>query len=386
MNDYEKYIIARWCYSIGRPIITDAEYTTLHNYISKLYPEDDYVNRSWSSDPCPKELLLKYNMGEYVYDVVLTDKTESIPSLNSFYEVEQTLEGITFGTLSYKHDGWNYQASYYNGRLILFQSRGRSNDAISAEHLMPMLPQTIPMQGKVTVVMELTVSNEAFEFCKKTFNNVSQRGAVSTLIANTEYSHLLSFHAFDILSEEQIDNIFGTLESWGYPTPRWFQVTSYNDLMEKVKLFSDYCPHYEYPTDGLVYKGDFTRAIRIMRWEEPIYKSYVLTDEECKSRGLETMYKESFGAHRISVGVQIYPIQLQNSTQSIIPMNNLQRIIDYNLQPGAPIAFRFASSAIADLDEDATRYLQREWEGSWEEYRKSIQQNEYLKSMEVVLH
>lgn len=386
MNDNEKYIIARWCYSIGKPIISDAEYTLLHNSMKKLYPEDGYVNRSWSSDPCPKELLLKHNMGEYIYDVILTDKTESIPSLNSFYEVEHALGQITFGTLSYKHDGWNYQASYYDGRLILFQSRGRSHDAVTAEHIMYLLPQTVPMKGKVTVVMELTVSNEVFEFCKRIFKNTSQRGAVSTLLAHTEYSHLLSFHAFNIISEEKIDNIFGTLESWGYPTPRWFQVTSYNDFMEKVKLFSDYKSHYEFPTDGLVYRGDLTRAIRILQWEEPIYKSYVLTEEECKSRGLTTMYKESFGAHRISVGVQIYPIQLQNSVQSVIPLNNLQRIIDYNLQPGAPIAFRFASSAIADLDESATRYLQTEWEGSWEEYRNSIKQNEYLKSVEVVLH
>lgn len=370
MNDLETYIVARWCYSIGKPIMTDAEYNQLHRTMQVIFPDNPYVNRSWSSDPCPKDLLVANGMEDYVYDVVLTDKTESIPSLNSYLEIEQTLRNIHGGTISYKHDGWNYQASYYKGRLVLFQSRGRSHDAVVAEHMMQYLPQRIPTEENTTVVMEVTVSNDIFEFCKKKFGNTSQRGAVSTLIANTQYSHLLTMHAFNIMSQKPYDNIFPTLSEWGYKTPMWRHVESYDDLLKAIDEYSAYEPNYAYPTDGLVYKGELTRAIRVQTWQEPILYSFVLEDRP---------YYEKHAAHRISVGVRIYPITLRNSTQGVIPMNNLQRIIDYNLQPGAPIAFRIASSAIADMDENATKLIQKQWYGKEEEYRQKIRIEEELK-------
>ena len=379
MNDLDKYIISRWCYSIGKPIISDAEYNQLHRTMCALYPDNPYVNRSWSSDPCPKELLIANNMQSYIYDVILTDKTESIPSLNTFLDLESVLGKIKYGTISYKHDGWNYQASYYDGRLVLFQSRGRERDAVSAEHMMPYLPQEIPMKGKVTVVMEMTVSNEAFEFCKRKFGNTSQRGAVSTLIANKEYSNLLSMHAFNIVSDTPIDNVFETLANWGYKTPMWKYVNSYDDILQALNEYSEFLPQYGYPTDGLVFKGEFTRAIRLMAWQEPIYYSYVLTKEECESMYIEGPYTEKHAAHRISVNVTIHPIIMKNSTQRTIPMNNLQRIIDYNLQPGSPIAFRIASSAIADMDEEATKLIQKEYFGREDEFRRKIRDEEDIK-------
>ena len=52
--------------------------------------------------------------------------------------------------------------------------------------------------------------------------------------------------------------------------------------------------------------------------------------------------------------------------------------MDYNLQPGAPIAFRIASSATADFDEETTRLLHKQWEGKWEEYKETIVLNEEI--------
>lgn len=371
MNDLDKYIISRWCYSIGQPIISDAEYNLLHSTMQELYPLNPYVNRSWSSDPCPKELLIANNMQKYIYDVLLTDKTESIPSLNTFTDLENELGNINYGTISYKHDGWNYQASYYNSRIILFQSRGRLRDAVPAEHMIQYVPNTIPMQGKVTVVMELTVPDEAFAFCKNKFGNTSQRSSVSTLLANQEYSKLLAMHAFNIISDQPVGNIFQTLSSWGYDTPMWTTVHSYDDILHALKGYSEFADKYGYPTDGLVYRGDVMRAIRLDYWEEPIYKSFVLLDKP---------YNEEHAAHRISVKCKIYPIKLKNNTQYELSLTNLKRILDLNLQPGYPVAFRIASSAIADVDEEATRLLQKKYEGKEDQYREYIIHEEEMKS------
>lgn len=381
MTDFEKYVIARWCYSIGQPIMEDFEYNQLHRTMLMIDPSNEYVTRSWSSDPCPVKLLEKHGLQKYIYSVVLTDKTESIPSLNSFYLLRQELGKFTGrATISYKHDGWNVQASYYDGRLILFKTRGRSNDAIQVDILSERIPQTIPKAGKVTVVMEATVSDTAFEFCKNKFGNKSQRGSVSTLLANKEYSHLISLHAFNIISDEKF-NVFETLQEWGFKTPMWKYVYSYEDILLELNEFSNFRQQYGIPTDGLVFSGELTRAIRLLAWEEPVYKSFVLTEELAKQLyGITaTPYEEDYGTHRTSIACRIYPITLENSTQRRVPLTNLQRIIDNNLQPGAPLAFRVASSAIADFDEESTRLLQKEFLYREEEYIKLVMEEESLK-------
>ena len=99
------------------------------------------------------------------------------------------------------------------------------------------------------------------------------------------------------------------------------------------------------PSDGLVITdGIKTKAARVLAWEEPIYRSYV------------TGYTEETNSYRISVGVTIYPIRLDNGTQRNIPCTNINRLIANNLEPGAPVAFRFVSGAIADLDAGCKKY------------------------------
>ena len=83
LSDKEKFILARWSYSVGQPLMSDSEYTQLLRYMEKMYPNDEYVKRSWSSDPCPTELLKKIDRTDLIYKVILSDRTESIPSLNS---------------------------------------------------------------------------------------------------------------------------------------------------------------------------------------------------------------------------------------------------------------------------------------------------------------
>ena len=51
LSSRDKFIASRWAYSVGAPIISDAEYTLLLDYMKSAYPNDEYVNRSWLSDP-----------------------------------------------------------------------------------------------------------------------------------------------------------------------------------------------------------------------------------------------------------------------------------------------------------------------------------------------
>lgn len=368
MTNLNKFIIARWMYSIGEPIMSDAEYTILLNTIQKTDPDNPYVHRSWSSDPCPVELLKEYGMEDAIRNIVLSDKTESIPSINDWGSLEAMYKDLDEeATLSYKHDGWNVQASYYNGELVQFQTRGRSNDAMSVEILKHRVPKKIPALGRRTVCMEATVSNENYKIVKAELNNRSQRGSVSSCLARSDYAKYIDLHAFSIIGDEQMLNPFPTLQEWGFQTVKWWIVHNYNELVEGIQNASRLVESYGSPTDGLVIRSSLTRAIRVAAWEEPIYHSYV------------TGYDETYGMHRVGVKAKIKPIAMRNSTQRLVSCTNYQRIIDNNLQIGYPIAFRLSSMAIADLDEESTRLLQEEWEGRLEEYRALVDRNEEAK-------
>lgn len=368
LNEREQFVVARWAYSVGQPIISDAEYTVLLRYMEATFPDDEYVQRSWSSDPCPTDLLKRIGRDDLIYKVILSDRTESIPSLNSNIEVKTDLYNIHGkGTLSMKHDGWNIQINYYNGKPVLITTRGRSSDAVDVSSLGEFLPQEIPFKGPCKVVLELTISKENFITCARLFNNVSPRSAVSTVLSKPEYYHLLSFTAFDIHGIDLGERCkFEVLREWGFNTPMYFEVSTYDDVMAALQELSNANDVYPEPTDGAVYDGIIRRAIRLLAWEEPIYYSFV---ED---------YLEKYGPYRISPSVLIYPILRKGTNQRQVSMTNWQRIIDYNLKPGAPIAFRIASSATADFDESATRLVQKQWEGKLEEYQKMIKENEEI--------
>lgn len=185
MSILERFIISRWMYSIGEPIMSDEEYNILVETVKAQYPDSEYVNRSWSSDPCPVELLRRYGYASAIRDIVLSDKTESIPSINNWATVESLYKDLDEdATLSLKHDGWNIQAAYYNGEIVNVQTRGRARDAVSAEILRNKLPNKIPVLGRYTICSEATVSDENYAKLKPLVGARSQRGAVSTCLAN----------------------------------------------------------------------------------------------------------------------------------------------------------------------------------------------------------
>ncbi len=367
----EKFALARWTYGIGRPIISDAEYTLLYNAYAERFPNSPYLRRSWSSDPCPTQVLEKFNMSDYAKKFEMLDKTESIPSLNSFVEIQSRYKDFSgCGTVSMKHDGWNIQAEYNSGRVQSIHTRGRKAATVSEyDNLRKLIPETIKYPGPVRVVMEATVSNANYPFCKSMWGSVNNRVAVVSVLTNPGYEHLLDLHAFAIHGVDLNGRCkFEVLEGMGFNVPKWTYVHDYSEILEAIDSFSGAKPYYNSPTDGLVMDdGNSLNAFRVSAWEEPIYKSYV--------RG----YVEEYSSHRIVPKIVLRPILRDGVTQRVLPITNWKRIITYNLQIGYPIAFRVVSGAIADFDAESTRLLHETWKGKFEYYREIIDAEERFK-------
>ena len=123
-------------------------------------------------------MLKKYGYDWAVKDIILSDKTESIPSINDIATLHSLYRNLNEeSTLSYKHDGWNIQSAYYNGELVNIQTRGRASDAISAEALIEKVPKKISKMGMVKIAAEATVSDYNYRIVKGALNSRSQRGA-----------------------------------------------------------------------------------------------------------------------------------------------------------------------------------------------------------------
>lgn len=364
MTLLEKYIIARWCYAIGEFYIDDIEYGILDKQMKEQYPDNEYVNRSWSDDPCPIELLEKYGLQEYYRDIKFAYKSESIRSLNSWEEVEAEFANLNEPSrLSFKIDGFNMQKNHYNKKPISSETRGRTGNSLNANSTLSVGPQEIPYGGKVKVTGEMVIPNDKWRLFQLEYDNVSQRSSVSTCLANglTDY---LAFVAFDIKVEdmELKGDQYKILNECGFETPFFMTVNNYAQLKRAIELMGQRKQFYNFPTDGLVLENSKQQvAIRVGAWQEHVMQSYV------------TEYVRNTGLHNNPILVKIAPVRSsEGHTHTEVSVTNLQYILDCDLKIGSPIAFDLRSMAAPVLNTTITARLHSEYEGKYEEYRKQV--------------
>lgn len=364
MTDRERYIIARWAYAIGEDIgVGDIEYRQLEEKVRQENPNDEYVNRSWSDDPCPMELLEKHNMTELYRDIKFAFKSESIESLNTWEEVRTRLGGLNVHSrLSYKNDGFNIHVNYYNGRPISAETRGRKGNSLNANVVLRIVPPKIPLGGKVKVIGELVIPNKIWDSFKRETGTTSQRSAVSTALARG-MTDCLAFVAFSIRSDnEQITrDQYDLLRDFGFTTSYIMKVDNYMQLEKAIELMGHRLKAYPYPTDGLVIENQNCQlALRVGKWQEKSLQSYV------------TSIEENIGIYNNPIVVKIKPIEHNGATRREVSVTNIQYLLDCNLQVGAPIAFDIRSMAAPVLNTMRTNALHQEWLGRWEDYCKTI--------------
>jgi len=370
----EKYIIARWCYAIGEETIGDVEYNSIHNKLKEEFPDNEYVNRSWSDDPCPIELLEKYNMMELYRDIKFSHKSESIESLNTEDAVERMFYSLDERSrLSYKLDGFNIQVNYYNRKSISAETRGRTGNSLNANVVLKIVPQTITLSGKVKVTGELVIRKDLWELFKEETGGKSQRSSVATAMARgmTDY---LTFVAFGIQTEGEIitRDVYDVLDELGFMTPMKLYVSNYTGLLKAINLLGKRYSTYRYPADGLVIENSKCQyAIRIEAFKEKELMSYV------------TGYERKHGIYKMPLVVTIRPVTYDGRENSAVSVTNLHYVLDCELKIGSPIAFDIRSMANAVLNVERTMALHEEWKGRYDKFRDLIEESDYAKKAEV---
>lgn len=363
----ERYILARWFYLMGESLMSDPEYDRLEKEFKLEYPESPYASRSWSFDECPEDLLKKYGREDLIKSVTLGYSAESISSINNELDFNATFRSLNKRSrLSFKIDGWNTRVSYYNGRIVKVESRGRSGNNLNMNGIHRLFPMTIPFKGRAAITGELSIPNNKWDEFKEITGNNDQRASVRTALAR-EMVDYLSFLGFNVWVEDSpaVGDHYELLNSLGFDTPRFVWVENFEDLKKKMWYMSYINRVYGYLTDGLVIENDTIQlAIRLGAWEEKCFMSYV------------TGYEEKPGMYGNFLNVLCFPISVGGKTFSRIAINNIAKILEHDLRPGWPIAFNKRSEANVVIDSENTYKLQRQWVGKLDEYSRMIHQQQ----------
>ena len=349
----DAFILGRWSYLMGEPLLSDVEYDKIEKEYKEKHPDSPYSKRPWSFDECPKELLTQYNLTSLIAELEMGYAAESIASINSWSLLQQNFLSLnTKSRLSFKVDGWNTRASYYNGNLISVKTRGRSGNNLNIEQVRELFPKSIPVKGRCFVTGELSIPNDIWASFKLYTGNKDQRASVRTAIANGMVN-FLCFRAFNFFAEDAPSDLstdpYSTLTEWGFTTPTFMFVSNYDELKAGIKRMSLLDKYNDVLTDGLVIENDAVQlAIRLGQWEEHSMHSIV------------TGYVEKPGMWGRAINVTIEPYESEGKTFTEVSMVNLASVIENNLRIGYPIAFNLRSSANVVIDTVETRRLQEE--------------------------
>lgn len=364
MSIHTKYILARWCYLMGEPYLSDIEYDKVERQFWELYPDDIHSKQPWSFDACPEEILKKYNRASLICNPIMGYMAESIYSINNWDELKKTLGSLRKRSrISFKIDGWNTRVSYFNGHIVNIQTRGRQGNNLDIRNVAELFPKTIPIKGRVAVTGEMSIPNGLWSMFRDITGNSDQRASVRTALARNDVKYL-SFLAFNIFIENSESNFdqYEKLKELGFVTPRFMFTENYDGLLKVMRYMSGLSKGYGYLTDGLVIENeDIQYAIRLEVWEERNMFSYV------------TGYEENQGAYGTFFKVLCNPVINEGKTFTKISINNIAQIIENRLEIDSPIVFNLRSAANVVIDVGATKHLQDVWRGKYTEYK------EYLK-------
>ncbi len=364
MDIKDKYIIARWAYSIGKDYISDIEYDNIENELKQKNILSEYTSKGWSEDKCPYQLLKREGLDEFIVPVLYTYKTESIESLNSEDLVRDKFINLTEKSkIGYKLDGFSIRLSYYNGHIVVVMLRNR-NEGRNTElfSIIELFKPTIDLKGQVLITGELCLKNSRFEEYCKLRGITSQRNGVATAIANGDVE-FLTYKCYNIYSKDLDSNEdkYDILKKLGFSTPKYMYVDSYNSLLKAIEVLGQQNKYYGIPTDGLVIENSKVQyAIRVGVWEEELNKSYV------------TGYTFNRGMYNDSMLCTIRPIKLKDKTISEIDVTNIQTVIDNNLRVGYPICFVQRSAVNSVLDTTKTKELQDLWINKYDQFKKEV--------------
>ena len=285
------YILARYCYRIGEPILEDGEYDIIERYL-RAHPTAKikaYLERTYDDDPVPVELLKAMDMEplEFVnvadksnLNAILDEeKSNSIESCVKYEEAFEYFKMLRSNKLDFvaslKMDGVNTKMLFSNDIFSLALSRGRSErDSFDyTKGVARVIPHKLESDIEyLKVTGESFVVEEALPLLRQKYDEkkykTSKSSAMSMLRvqhASEDYKYLKTvvFSAEGLA--DTLHDMFDKLEDAGFSTAPHISF-SWEDIPEDFDTFCKWLddnifdPIHELglgmPSDGVVIEVD----------------------------------------------------------------------------------------------------------------------------------
>lgn len=383
------YILARFTYRFGEPILTDEAYEILDRAIKTT--EYAYLSeKSYDDDDIPYDLIKEFNLSHLIFSGVdnpklnehlADDKSLSIKSLNDYKDIYDYFMATPDEdkVLSLKINGINNKVLYENSQeghvFVGGLTRGRSTATSLnvSKNLSKVVPLKVENLDKpfITIFGETTVINSVYKtICRDNAEGFTsaRMAAISMLRVDypeEEYKNL-RFMAFN--SDGLSDTLWGTfdkLESLGFNVPprRYVKATDvpkdYEEfrkfLFELLSWFREQEKSIGIDADGVVadvndknFVGEITNqysnrncAIKVEWWYSRHYTGIV------KDIIIEQQRVNA------SVVIEIEPITTDdNVTARRVTTYNPSYVIDNDITVGSEIKFGRNSEAVNVLVTD----------------------------------
>lgn len=380
----DAYILARYAYRIGEPVINDKTYDSLEQYVRKTYPASEYAHRTYDDDPIPYQLLdefgvlpITFNSENDYNDMVSVLNDEKSLSMSSVVKVEDAWpyfqmlrENKLDFMASLKVDGVNTKMLYYQGDLLISLSRGRgaATSFSYMEGSSKIMPKSITNYNgveKMRVTGESYVDKDKLQYFRDKYDPTKYKTSKSSAISmlrthhdkeDYQFLHTAVFAAEGL--ENTLDKMFNHLIADGF-TVVPHELHSWTEIPDNFEAFKPWL--YQnvmtpiakkgegMPSDGcaievndLLWAGEqhdqySTRqlALKFGYWDFKVYKG-VISEIKLEQR---RVYK--------SVRIRIDPITTDDDCKAeYINSFNPSILIENNLYKGKEVYFEKNAGAV----------------------------------------
>lgn len=378
-NLLKLYILARFTYRVGSPIITDAQYSDVENkLIDAGIDIGEYLARTYDDDPIPYELLKEFNLEHLIpkdvadlSDVKIQslteDRTQSIRPVESYREAFEWFQKVLGWdiVMSLKGDGVNLKVLFDLLGVDISLTRGRNGGTPFnvTKNVKKICPAVSNFDGFV-VFGECFVKRKNLEYLRNKYGKdfkTSKSTAISMLrveVDPEDYS-LLEFYTFkstkhfntllemkDDLRNSGFNTMPYLLVKGDYPTEfepfcSWLKnyMTAFSEIGEKLGL----------PSDGLVCEiNDQSKFLEMGGKNQYSNGNIALKFENWGIKyfkGKVVRFIQEQQAENISLVAEIEPLELDDGCIARrVNVYNPAMVIEHGINIGSEIYFERKSN------------------------------------------
>lgn len=402
------YILSRFMYRIGTPILDDETFNSVERYIKDINALPEYTSRLYDDDPIPFGLLTEFNLNAYI--PALGSSSEYAKYLDE--EKSLSIQPYTNYTdtfnfcmakkadliISLKTDGVNTKTLYMDKLFRLSLSRGRSGNSLDfTRNISRIMPSTLDVSKltkdetnaiktnklninikqdnideqykEVKVYAETFVYEDYLPVLRSKYDSQGYKTAKSSAISllrvdkeceDYKYLKALAFHAEGLPNVKTKEDILVSLDKLGF-TVVPYCVFKWEDIPKDKENFIEWlniiCEEFYvktemYPSDGLVIEVndlDYVDSVSGIYSNRNMalklnYWSFARYMAEVEDIILEQQRV------KCSCRVKIKPIRTKDGCEAkIVNVHNPKILINNNINIGSRIAFERNSGAINTL-------------------------------------